>query len=604
MPRDPSTGTYASPSNSSNPAVSGAKISSATFNALIDDIEDALNDAVLFSGSQALTDEQKGFGLANIAAVSYEDHTLDSGQREQARENIAAVGYDAQTLTSGQQEQVRENIGVELVDDDLTVDIPTDYATLQAAIDALSQRPAKQGATITLNIESGHEPTSGFSVANGDYGHFLITSTDPTVTVGAGFTGTLFRAVNARAPVLSSLWDLDDQGDTGFEVTNGSSARILPTYGVINSAGYGLEVRTSFCSAAETVWTGAARTALRIQQGGVCTAQGADVSNSAHSALSATETAIYVSRGSTLNFMNGICNNSGTSGILVRRSWANCLEATITNSDINNVYSSQGSHVIANLAVCTGAVTGKDLYADQGGSISADSCTTTNTSAAQPVITDTNIRAFNTLTIGGALITSGARITSPGNNGDFDAAAGDCMFMNGGGSGANNPSGSNFPIGFNAARASNSNFQFVGNSLGTSNRAWMRTQNSGTWTAWSELVSNSNIASILAAAQAETTTAFSTTLTLDYSDFINTAVTLTDNFALANPSTEVVGQTGFIRFIQDGTGGRVMTPGTDYETTNGAPIVLSTAANAQDVIGYYIIASNRILLWPVGTAIS
>ena len=72
--------------------------------------------------------------------------------------------------------------------------------------------------------------------------------------------------------------------------------------------------------------------------------------------------------------------------------------------------------------------------------------------------------------------------------------------------------------------------------------------------------------------------------------------TLTGNVTLANPSTEKVGQSGFIVFIQDGTGSRTVTLGTDYESVGGSGITLSTAASATDVVPYVVAAANRVLL--------
>ncbi len=73
-------------------------------------------------------------------------------------------------------------------------------------------------------------------------------------------------------------------------------------------------------------------------------------------------------------------------------------------------------------------------------------------------------------------------------------------------------------------------------------------------------------------------------------------LTLTGNITLANPTTEIVGQSGFIVFIQDSTGSRTVSLGTDYETAGAAGITLSTAASTTDIVPYIVIASNRILL--------
>ena len=85
-------------------------------------------------------------------------------------------------------------------------------------------------------------------------------------------------------------------------------------------------------------------------------------------------------------------------------------------------------------------------------------------------------------------------------------------------------------------------------------------------------------------------------ITLDFSASQNFVLTLTGNVTLANPSTEAVGQSGFIAFIQDGTGSRTVSLGTDYETAGATGITLTTTASATDLVPYLVVASNRILL--------
>ena len=83
---------------------------------------------------------------------------------------------------------------------------------------------------------------------------------------------------------------------------------------------------------------------------------------------------------------------------------------------------------------------------------------------------------------------------------------------------------------------------------------------------------------------------------LDFNVHQNFIITLDGNVTLANPTTENVGQTGIMVFIQDGSGSRSLTVASDYETVGGAGITLSTAANATVIVPYIVIASNRILL--------
>ena len=63
---------------------------------------------------------------------------------------------------------------------------------------------------------------------------------------------------------------------------------------------------------------------------------------------------------------------------------------------------------------------------------------------------------------------------------------------------------------------------------------------------------------VQAVGQTETNTTATGSLTLDYSANQNFVLTLTGNVTLANPSTEAVGQSGFIVFIQDSTGSRTV----------------------------------------------
>ena len=85
-------------------------------------------------------------------------------------------------------------------------------------------------------------------------------------------------------------------------------------------------------------------------------------------------------------------------------------------------------------------------------------------------------------------------------------------------------------------------------------------------------------------------------VTLDFDSYQHFVLTATGNVTLANPSTESVGQSGIIVFIQDGTGSRTLSLGTDYETAGGAGLTISTAASAVDVIPYFVKASSSIQL--------
>jgi|TARA_R110000868_G_scaffold170568_1_gene405886 hypothetical protein len=108
----------------------------------------------------------------------------------------------------------------------------------------------------------------------------------------------------------------------------------------------------------------------------------------------------------------------------------------------------------------------------------------------------------------------------------------------------------------------------------------------------------------LLAGGADTSTDTSNTgnVALDFSQFQNFILTFTGNVTLTNPTTEVIGQSGFIICIQDGTGSRTLSLGTDYETAGAAGITLSTDANAVDMIPYVVQSASNILLGNVQKA--
>lgn len=82
----------------------------------------------------------------------------------------------------------------------------------------------------------------------------------------------------------------------------------------------------------------------------------------------------------------------------------------------------------------------------------------------------------------------------------------------------------------------------------------------------------------------------------DMSEYQNFIWTLTGNITLSNPDDEVVGQSGFFVFIQDGTGGRTVSLGSQFLTAGGAGITLSATAGAIDVVPYIVQANAKILL--------
>ena len=74
----------------------------------------------------------------------------------------------------------------------------------------------------------------------------------------------------------------------------------------------------------------------------------------------------------------------------------------------------------------------------------------------------------------------------------------------------------------------------------------------------------------------------------------NFTVTLAGNRTLDNPTNIVVGQTGSIFIVQDGTGSRTLSFGAYYDFAGGTAPTLTTAASAVDRIDYVVRTATSI----------
>jgi hypothetical protein len=100
------------------------------------------------------------------------------------------------------------------------------------------------------------------------------------------------------------------------------------------------------------------------------------------------------------------------------------------------------------------------------------------------------------------------------------------------------------------------------------------------------------------AALAEVTIADAATITLDMSTFINGVVTLGGNRTFANPTVPAgtIGTTRRLRILQDGTGNRVPSWGSNFDWDLGAVVALSTAAGAEDDFFLDIVSATKIVV--------
>ena len=89
---------------------------------------------------------------------------------------------------------------------------------------------------------------------------------------------------------------------------------------------------------------------------------------------------------------------------------------------------------------------------------------------------------------------------------------------------------------------------------------------------------------------------------LNFGQYQNFILTFTGDVVFTNPTTEAIGQSGFIICIQDGVGSRAFTINGDYETSGAIGLTLSTAPNSVDMIPYVVQSASNILLGNVQRA--
>lgn len=97
-------------------------------------------------------------------------------------------------------------------------------------------------------------------------------------------------------------------------------------------------------------------------------------------------------------------------------------------------------------------------------------------------------------------------------------------------------------------------------------------------------------------AMAEQTLVDQATVAWDMSTGFDYILTLGGNRTISNPTNTKVGQKGRLIIQQDATGSRTVTWGANFKFANGSAPVLSTAANAVDVLYYDVRSSTYIIV--------
>ncbi|MBS7542547.1 hypothetical protein [Ancylobacter oerskovii] len=220
---------------------------------------------------------------------------------------------------------------------DMTVRIPTDYATLQAAIDDLKNAPVQQGNRILLLIESGHALTHGLKLLDGDYSSFVIGSEDAIVELAPSFVaipndtrygeamderdGALIFMLNARGLNVETVVDMGfrSDADVGVFVGTNSSINFTPSSGIKNSYYNNLFSVNSRIWCDQGIFTNAGAEGIRARVGSTIMASTANFDDCCSHETPA-DASIFLSRTSTGYFNGATARNSGAMGVAVHRS--------------------------------------------------------------------------------------------------------------------------------------------------------------------------------------------------------------------------------------------------------------------------------------------
>lgn len=345
----------------------------------------------------------------------------------------------------------------------ITVNVPSDYSTLQQAFDTVSQEVVPDGVEIVINIESGHELQSGnlgiereaaLYAHDGDYSHIRITSEDAEVPVSSSFEGSAIRNVRARGVVLDCLINMSNATSAfdGYTAEKGSKGYVNVNCGVKNAGRIGLysrQVSAMYAArAAEdpaesgVVFTGAgdwghycnhgSRSYLRggdfsgagsigiqVRHGAVSDASDCDVSDSngegylaensatINAALSTASNCgtdgISATHSSTVNARNLTAEGNGRRGIFAGQgSFVAAVGSDLNNNSEEGIHIVRGSRATVDNATAQNN-TDADISIALGNIMSASDCTTTN---GAPDVADASVASFNSVSGDGIIFSA------------------------------------------------------------------------------------------------------------------------------------------------------------------------------------------------------
>ena len=230
--------------------------------------------------------------------------------------------------------------------------IPTDFTTIQSAIEKLSARNFKHQSKINILIEAGHLISEGIILNGGNYSNFIISSEENEVNLSPSFPKINYAVFeNCNAPVLNTVINGHGYCINGIKVDKASSMLINPGCGFINAGSTNLYVTgASIVNASEGIFTGGSQDSDELSTSGGAGitswgarvyAQNADVSNS-------KMYGVQGAHGGYVSFLSGTANNCFRHGIRATNvSVVDARGSTANDCQAYGVYALSGSTVNA-----------------------------------------------------------------------------------------------------------------------------------------------------------------------------------------------------------------------------------------------------------------
>lgn len=258
------------------------------------------------------------------------------------------------------------------IDTDLEIKVPSDFSTLQDAVNSAYTIDTRSGQIINIKIDSGFSPVSGVLTIEGDYSNIKITSADAIVSLAPTFTGDFIKGLNSTMPTLSCLVNAGGYCENGYYAEDGSTGTVTLGAGVTFAGFHGLYANSSSrvvangtiftdCSQAAPLYSGI------LSWGSKIDAYGADVSRSLYYGAQSAATG-------TLYFRDGIADGCARHNIRATNGAITIARgASAKNGGVSGVRSFDMGMVHATDIDVSGSVTG--IWCENSSTVNAENVT-------------------------------------------------------------------------------------------------------------------------------------------------------------------------------------------------------------------------------------